>query len=110
MDLANNPSVAEKYQFFHLNDKECGASFGVSSSPALVLFRKFEESPLVYSGNWETTPAVDWLVASSVPTLIDFSEDYIEPIFGQRKAAVFLFRSASEKDSAYAKVFADAAN
>lgn len=110
MDVAQNPSVAEKYQFFHINDKECAASFGASSTPALVLFRKFDESPLVFSGNWETTPAVDWLMSSSVPTLIDFSEDYIEPIFGQRQPALFLFRSASDSSSDFAKVFADAAN
>lgn len=110
MDVAQNPSVAEKYQFFHINDKECAASFGASSTPALVLFRKFDENTLVFSGNWESTPVVDWLVGASVPTLIDFSEDYIEPIFGQRKSAIFLFRSASDKDSAFAKVFAEAAN
>jgi protein disulfide isomerase len=48
--------------------------------------------------------------ASSVPTLIEFSEDYIEPIFGQRKPAVFLFRGASDATSTFAKTFSDAAN
>jgi len=48
------------------------------------------------------------LLAQSVPTLIDFSEDYIEPIFGQRKAAVFLFRSKSDSDKPFNKVFSDA--
>ncbi len=92
LDVAQNPSVGEKYQFFHLNDKECAASFGANNLPALVIFRKFDENNLVYSGNWESTPIVDWLQASSVPTLITFSEDFIEPIFGQRKPAIFLFR------------------
>jgi len=93
----------------HLNDKECAASFGANTLPAVVLFRKFDESPLVFSGNWETTPIVDWLVGGSVPTLIDFSEEYIDPIFGQRKSALFLFRKKDDKDSAFAKVFAEAA-
>jgi len=46
----------------------------------------------VYSGNWEVTPIIDWSLGHSVPTLIDFSEDYIDPIFGQKSAALFLFR------------------
>lgn len=109
MDVSQNPTVSEKFQFFHINDKECAATFGAASTPALVLFRKFDNSPLVYSGSWESTPVVDWMVGSSVPTLIDFSEDYIEPIFGQRKAALFLFRSQADSESSFAKTFAEAA-
>jgi hypothetical protein len=50
------------------------------------------------------------MTSVSVPTLIEFSEDYIDPIFGQRKPAIFLFRSASDADSSFSKVFSDAAN
>lgn len=110
LDVAQNPSVGEKYQFFHLNDKECAASFGANNLPALVIFRKFDENNLVYSGNWESTPIVDWLQASSVPTLITFSEDFIEPIFGQRKPAIFLFRQDSDADKGFSQAFAEAAN
>ncbi len=109
LDVAQNPSVGEKYQFFHLNDKECAASYGANNLPALVLFRKFDENNLVYSGNWESSPVVEWLQASSVPTLITFSEDFIEPIFGQRKPAIFLFRSNSDADKGFSQAFAEAA-
>jgi len=50
------------------------------------------------------------MLANSVPTLIEFSEDYIEPIFGQRRPALFLFRSKSDSDSAYSKVFEQASS
>jgi hypothetical protein len=50
------------------------------------------------------------MTTSSIPTLIEFSEDYIEPIFGQKKQAVFLFRRKGEEESAYSKVFAEAAS
>jgi protein disulfide-isomerase A1 len=109
LDVAQNPTVGEKYQFFHLNDKECAASFGANNLPALVVFRKFDENNLVYSGNWESSPVVEWLSASSVPTLITFSEDFIEPIFGQRKPAIFLFRSNSDADKGFSQAFAEAA-
>jgi hypothetical protein len=64
---------------------------------------------LVFSGNWEVTPIVDWMVAASVPTLIEFSEDYIEPIFGQKQSAIFLFRDKADASSDWAKVFEEAA-
>lgn len=43
---------------------------------------------------------------NSVPTLITFSEDYIDPIFGKRNPALMLF--ANDDDAAYSKVFAEA--
>jgi len=46
---------------------------------------------------------------SSVPTLIEFSEDYIEPIFGQRKPAIILFRNKEDSESDFANTFKDAA-
>jgi len=98
MEVAQNPTVSEKYQFFHSTDAACATSFGAKGTPAVVLFRKFDDSPVVYSGNWETTPVVDFLVSSSVPTLIEFSEEYIEPIFGNRRQALFLFRNKEDSD------------
>ena len=110
LDVAGNGAVSDKFQFFHINDNGCAAEFGASNSPALVLVRKFDETHLVYEGaTWETAPIIDWMLASSVPTLITFSEDFIEPIFGQRKAAIFLFRSASDSDSSFSQTFAEAA-
>lgn len=107
--LAENPSISEKYQFFHIADAECATANGVTQTPALVFFRKFEESPLVYTGAIEVDPVLLWLQGVSVPTLIEFSEDYIEPIFGQRKQTIFLFRSKEDADSTFAKTFAEAA-
>lgn len=46
--------------------------------------------------------------SSAVPTLITFSEDYIEPIFGKGKNAVILF--TNEKDTDYLKVWSKAAS
>lgn len=74
-----------------------------------MIFRKFDQSPLTYSGNWETSEIVNWLTASSVPTLIEFSEEYIEPIFGQKSSAIFLFRSNNDASSDFTKTFEKAA-
>ena len=109
-EVNSHPSVSEKFQFFHVNDKACAAAHGASSTPAFVVVRKFDESPVAYTGNWETSPIVDWLASTSSPTLIDFSEDYIEPIFGQKSAALFLFLRKGEEQSAYSKAFTEAAS
>ena len=109
-EVAQTGSVSEKYQFVHVNDKECAVIHGATGHPSLVLFRQFDESPLHFTATWETTPIVDWLLTSSTPTLIEFSEDYIEPIFGQKQSAIFLFRTKEDKDSAWAKVFEEAAH
>ncbi len=110
LSAAENPSVGDKFLFYHSTDKECAASFGASSTPAIVLFRKFDVSPVVFSGAWESQEISNWMQGQSVPTLIEFSEEYIEPIFGNRRPALFFFRSASDAESSNAKVFAQAAN
>jgi len=107
--VASHATVGEKFTFVHLNDKECAASYGASATPALLVFRKFDNSPVVFDGTWETNPVVDWLSSSAVPTLIEFSEDYIEPIFGQKKPAIVLFRKKDDHDTDYVKTFAEAA-
>lgn len=62
-EVTQNSFVSEKFQFFHVNDKDCATKYGSSNFPSLVLFRQFDESPLTYSGSWEATPVVDWMVA-----------------------------------------------
>jgi protein disulfide-isomerase A1 len=75
-----------------------------------LLFRQFDTSPVHYSGAWEAQQIVDFSQGNSVPTLIEFSEDYIEPIFGQKQPAIFLFRSKEDANSDFSKHFDTAAN
>lgn len=97
--------MGDKFKFYHVNSKECANKHGVTAYPGLALFRNFEEKVLPYSGSFETAPIVDFLLTGSVPTLIEFSEDYIEPIFGARNAAIFLFRDNEDNEKPFAKVF-----
>jgi len=109
-EVSNNGAVSEKYQFVHINDASCANSHGLSDGNGLLIFRKFDSSPVTYTGAWNANDIVDWLYASSLPTLIEFSEDYIEPIFGQKKNALFLFRDPSDANSDFSKVFSNAAS
>jgi len=90
MKSANNPAIAEKFAFFHTSDGDCAAKFGAAAG-GIALSRRFDESPLAYSGAASEDEIVAFAKGSSVPRLITFSEDYIEPIFGDRNPALILF-------------------
>ena len=83
MKGAKNPAISEKFAFFHTSDTSCGS--GIS------LTRDFDESPLAYDGAASMDSIVEFAKGASVPTLISFSEDYIEPIFADKTPALILF-------------------
>ncbi len=89
MDSARNPAISEKFSFFHTSDASCAEKFG-ASAPGVALSRRFDESPLSFSGS-SADEIVAWAKGASVPRLITFSEDYIEPIFGDHNDALILF-------------------
>ena len=105
MESAKNPAISEKYQFFHTSDAACADKFG-TSAPGIALSRRFDESPLAFSGS-SADDILAWAKGASVPTLITFSEDYIEPIFGDQNDAVLLF--TEETGQGYQDAFAKAA-
>jgi len=105
MKGAKNPAIGEKYSFFHTADAACAESFGVVA-PGISLSRGFDESPLAVAGSSEDE-IVAFAKKSSVPRLITFSEDYIEPIFGEQQPAMVLF--TEEDSSSYQTAFAEAA-
>ena len=102
---AKNPAISEKFDFFHSTDAACAGKFG-TAAPGIALSRKFDESPLkVEAANEDDIVA--FAKASSVPKLITFSEDYIEPIFGDHNPAMILF--TEEEGTDYQKAFEAAA-
>jgi len=103
---AKDPAISENFQFFHTTDVACSEKFGLSGS-GIALSRRFDESPLQYSGASASGDIVKWAKGSSVPTLISFSEDYIEPIFADHNPALILF--TEETGQAWQDTFANAA-
>jgi len=106
MKGAKNPAISEKYTFFHTSDADCASKYGVAA-PGIALARNFDESPLAYAGGADENAIVKFAKDSSVPRLITFSEDYIEPIFGDHQAAAILF--TEDTDAAYQASFAQVA-
>ncbi len=95
----------ETASFFHA-PAECTAAHGAAEN-GVALFRAFDESPVQYAGAAEVGAMREWFKAGSLPTLIDFGEDYIEPIFGAGREALIFF--SDEKDSAAHAAYAEAA-
>lgn len=103
-ESAGHPSVADNFKFLH-TDAACAAEYGATADAA-VLFRNFDESPVVAPAEWQADKLVDFMQANSTPRFITFSEDYIEPIFGHRRAAIILF--TEETDSVPQQAFKEA--
>ena len=106
MGAAKDPAISENFNFLHTSDAACGEKFGLSGA-GVSLTRRFDESPLAYSGAAAKDDIVAFAKSASVPTLISFSEDYIEPIFADQNPAIILF--TEEESAGYQQVFADAA-
>ena len=106
MASAKDPAISENFSFFHTSDASCGSKFGLSGA-GIALSRRFDDSPLQYSGGADKDAIVKFAKDSSVPILISFSEDYIEPIFADHNPALILF--TEEEGQGYQDVFAAAA-
>jgi len=106
MGAAKVDSISEKYTFLHTSDGSCAGTVG-TTAPGIGLTRRFDESPVGYTGGPSPSDIVAWGKASAVPKLITFSEDYIEPIFADKNPAVMLF--TEETGTAYQEAFAAAA-
>jgi protein disulfide-isomerase A1 len=96
----------EAYIFLHASG-ECAKENGAKVNTVTV-FRTFDNSPVHYDGAYDQSSLASFLDKSAVPQLIEFSEDYIEPIFGKGNPAVILF--TDDRDAAFNKVFADASS
>lgn len=97
--------ASEGYSFYHAAGR-CASTHGTKAN-SVSIFRTFDSSPIHHSGANTVESISQWLEASAIPTVIEFSEDYIEPIFGKGKAAVILF--TNDRDASFNKVFTQAA-
>lgn len=98
----------DKIAFFNVKDGECAKQHS-GSAPGIVFFRKFEETVVPYTGAADSDALQEFVKPLMVPTVFEFSEEEIEPIFGQQQPTLFLFRSAADKDAAFMKTFEEAA-
>ena len=96
----------ENYLFYHASG-ECAQAHGAKHN-SIAVFRTFDNSPVHFDGDSSVQSLQSFMDKSSVPQLIEFSEDYIEPIFGKGNPAVILF--TNDRDASYNKVFSQASS
>jgi len=101
-DIANSD---ETYQFFNAPG-DCAATHGAKHT-GVSIFRNFDNSPIHFDGEHTFAALNQWMEAASIPMLVTFSEDYIEPIFGKGKDALILF--TNDDSAAYNQVYQQAA-
>jgi protein disulfide-isomerase A1 len=95
----------EVFEFFHAG-ADCADAHG-AKAPGMSVFRNFDNSPVHFEGEQNEEAAAAFFEKASVPMLIVFSEDYIEPIFGKGKDALILF--TDDASAPFNKVFQEAA-
>jgi len=91
-------SADDKRTYIHTFNADVAKANG-AASPAVILYRKFDEPKVVFSGAWESKAIIAFIEESSVPTVIEFADEYIEPIFQKQKPTIFLFRDEESADS-----------
>lgn len=98
----------DKITFVHAA-ADCAAKYN-AVAPAEILFKKFEEPTVVYSGKADKDSLVSWVKPLMVPTVFEFTEEEIDAVFGQQQATLILFRSSEkDKDAKFMTVFEEAA-
>ena len=110
IDVAETKSLEKRYlnKLYHLPDIECAKKYGYRYQPGLLIFRKFDDSPLSYNGMWEHSQIVNWLEKASIPNLLNFEDDYSDVVFNDKNPTLFLFRSTSDVNTPYSQVFEEA--
>ena len=85
----------DKHSYLHNAD---GAAPEGLTAPGVAVFRQFDEPLVVFDGSFTVKALKDFIDNAAVPTLIEFSDEYIEPIFQKQQPASFLFVDKSKDD------------
>jgi protein disulfide-isomerase A1 len=93
----------EGHTFYHTHASDASLPEGLSR-PGVIVKRSFDTETVVHTGELTAEAIAAFVAQSSIPTLIEFSEEFIEPIFQKQQPAVFLF--VEEKNEEHAKLVA----
>lgn len=100
----------EKHTFTHNFAESAKLPEGLTR-PGVAVYRDFDEPVVVHNKGLNKSAINEFVNSASVPTLIEFSDEYIEPIFQNQKPALFLFIDKdSEEQQQLVEVFRKAAN
>jgi protein disulfide-isomerase A1 len=76
--------------FYHTHASDAALPEGLTR-PGLVVKTNFDSEPAVYTGKFTVEDIAAFITEESIPTLIRFTESFVQPIFHKQQPAVFLF-------------------
>lgn len=88
----------DKFQYRHVFDSSVATPEGVSR-PGVAVYRNFDEPIVAFEGDFTATAIGAFVTGASVPTFIEFSDEYIEPIFQSQSPALFFFHDSSDEQN-----------
>ena len=87
----------DRQAFFHLPcDDACKESLGAKGAKA-VLFKPFDELQDNFEGELTQAALRSFITENSVPDLIEFSDEYVQDIFGASRNTAFLFADVNSE-------------
>ena len=101
MKSARNPMISEKYQFYHTSDADCASKFG-ATAPGVAISRRFDESPLAYSGAAANDREMSkWLRDAAIPSQNLVNGYWGNKVFEEKNPAIILFHGNRRSSIAY---------
>ena len=89
----------DKFSYRHVFDDSVSAPEGLTR-PGVAVYRNFDEPIVVHTGDFSSKSLSEFVVTSSIPTLVEFSDEFIEPIFQNQNPALFLFVDSKKEEHA----------
>ena len=95
----------EKFKFYNACCS-CAEAHG-AEKPSITIFRKHEDSPVHYKGDVNVADIKKWMAKKSLPSLIQFDHNYVQPVFKEKMTSIILF--SNDQSARYRLAFASAA-
>ena len=90
--------LMNKFNFYYTTDVACGEKYGLSG-PGIALTRKFEESPLQFSGIANSVSVIDFAKDNMMQSVWTLDNDEILPFRGDDKMPALVLFSEDEGEA-----------
>ena len=84
--------------FFVLSTATDALSAHHVTEPALIIFKKFDDRKVQFTGNFRAKRMTEFIKANSTPWTMPFDDKAIDYIFKQQNPIIFIFRSDGASD------------
>ena len=90
--------IMHKFNFYYTTDVSCGSKYGLSG-PGIALTRKFDESPLQFSGDANSASIIKFAKDNIMQSVWTLDNDEILPFMGEDKMPALILFSEDESEA-----------